>query len=120
MAQQQIIYIEAGGSRDDATMTADEARAEYDEKFPEPDEKLVARDRVVDPETESEGTLQEFAEGLWLPVSPRRCKASPNSVVSPLTPCSIPTQPVLSVRLETMSAKLSALILLVSRVLSVM
>ena len=64
MAQQQIIYRGRRIVYDDATMTADEARAEYDEKFPEPEEKLVARDRVVDPATESEGTLQEFAEGL--------------------------------------------------------
>ena len=64
MAQQQIIYRGRRIIYDDATMTADEARAEYDEKFPEPEEKLVARDRVVDPATESEGTLQEFAEGL--------------------------------------------------------
>ena len=28
------------------------------------EEKLVARDRIVDPSVESEGTLQEFAEGL--------------------------------------------------------
>ncbi len=65
MADQEIIYRGRRIIYDDTKMTADEARADYDAHLAsQPEEKLVARDRIVDPSVESEGTLQEFAEGL--------------------------------------------------------
>ena len=45
-------------------MTDEEARRRADAMAGSGEEKLVARDRIVDPSVESEGTLQEFAEGL--------------------------------------------------------
>ena len=65
MADQEIIYRGRRIIYDDTKMTADEARADYDEHLAsQPQEKLAARDRIVDPSVESEGTLQEFAEGV--------------------------------------------------------
>ena len=46
-------------------MSDEEARRRADEMgVGSGSQKLVARDRIVDPSVESEGTLQEFAEGL--------------------------------------------------------
>jgi hypothetical protein len=45
-------------------ITDEEARRRADAMAGSGEEKLVARDRIVDPSVESEGTLQELAEGL--------------------------------------------------------
>ena len=62
MADQEIIYRGRRIIYDDTKMTADEARADYDEYLAsQPEQKLVARDRIVDPSVESEGNFHFFA-----------------------------------------------------------
>jgi len=66
VAEQRVLHRGKYVVYDDAEFTQEEALAEFDRRFPEKtdDEKLVAPERIIDPATESEGALQEFAEGL--------------------------------------------------------
>ena len=66
MADQRVLHRGVFLEYDDTLLTEQEAKRLYDQRNPEvPEEqKYLGKDRVVDTTTESEGTIQEFAEGL--------------------------------------------------------
>ena len=71
MADRQVLHRGKTLVYDDDLLTEEEAIRLYDQRNPEvPEEqKYIAKDTVVDTTTESEGTLQEFSEGLGSGVS---------------------------------------------------
>ena len=71
MADQRVLHRGKTLVYDDDLLTEEEAIRLYDQRNPEvPEEqKYIAKDTVVDTTTESEGTLQEFSEGLGSGVS---------------------------------------------------